>query len=151
EITGAPVPTRSIEEVIQDAAQDFDAFYAERTPKPWTETGPILVAAVDGKGIPMIKPGGAQRRVRLTKGQKANRKRMAAVAAVFTRAPWIFVTPRQVVESLFDTDRITRAGDPPPFAPGAHAGWGQLDQRQSRRGRRGGRRDVTPRSARPQD
>jgi hypothetical protein len=50
EITGAPVPTRSIEEVIQDAAQDFDAFYAQRTPKPWTETGPILVAAVEGQG-----------------------------------------------------------------------------------------------------
>jgi len=71
EITGLPVPMRSIEEVLQDAAQDFDAFYAERTPRPWTETGPILVAAVDGKGIPMIKPGKAQRRVRLTKGQKA--------------------------------------------------------------------------------
>jgi len=116
EITGAPVPARSMEEVIQEAAQDFDAFYAERTPKPWTETGPMLVAAVDGKGIPMIKPGGAQRRVRLTKGQKANRKRMATVAAVLTRAPWIR-TPRQVVESLFDSDRILRASDlpaPPP-------------------------------------
>jgi hypothetical protein len=54
EITGAPVPTRSLEEVIQDAAQDFDAFYAERTPKPWTDRGAILVAAVDGKGIPLL-------------------------------------------------------------------------------------------------
>ena len=125
EITGAPVPTRSIEEVIQDAAQDFDAFYAERAPKPWTETGPILVAAVDGKGIPMIKPGGAQRRVRLTKGQKANRKRMATVAAVFTRAPWIR-TPRQVVESLFDTDRIIRASDPPTPRPEHKRVWASL-------------------------
>jgi hypothetical protein len=113
EITGAPVPMRSMEEVIQEAAQDFDAFYAERTPKPWTETGAILVAAVDGKGIPMIKPGGAQRRIRLAKGQKANRKRMATVAAVFTRAPWVR-TPQQVVESLFDTDRINRAQPPAP-------------------------------------
>ena len=125
EITGAPVPTRSIEEVIQDAAQDFDAFYAERTPKPWTDTGPILVAAIDGKGIPMIKPGGAQRRVRLTKGQKANRKRMATVAAVFTRAPWIR-TPRQVVESLFDTDRIIRAGDSPAPRPEHKRVWASL-------------------------
>jgi hypothetical protein len=125
EITGAPVPTRSIEDVIQDAAQDFDAFYAERTPKPWTETGPILVAAVDGKGIPMIKPGGAQRRVRLTKGQKANRKRMATVAAVFTRAPWIR-TPRQVVESLFDTDRIARTSEPPAPRPEHKRVWASL-------------------------
>ena len=125
EITGAPVPTRSIEEVIQDAAQDFDAFYAERAPEPWTTTGPILVAAVDGKGIPMIKPGGAQRRVRLTKGQKANRKRMATVAAVFTRAPWIR-TPQQVVESLFDTDRIMRAGQPPAPRPEHKRVWASL-------------------------
>jgi uncharacterized protein (TIGR03435 family) len=62
--------------------------------------GSILVAAVDGQGIPMVKPGGAQPTVRLTKGQKANRKRMATVAAVSTRAPWVR-TPEQVVESLF--------------------------------------------------
>src|SRR5438046_5423946 len=70
EITGAPVPVRSIEEVLQQAAEDFDAFYVERTPPTSTGTGSILVAAVDGKGIPMIKPEGGQRAVRLTKGQK---------------------------------------------------------------------------------
>src|SRR5438034_518156 len=75
EITGAPVPVRSIEEVLQQAAEDFDAFYVERTPPTSTGTGSILVAAVDGKGIPMIKPEGGQRAVRLTKGQKANRKK----------------------------------------------------------------------------
>ena len=125
EITGAPVPTRSIEEVIQDAAPDFDACYSERTPEPWTETGSILVAAVDGKGIPMVKPGGAQRIVRLTKGQKANRKRMATVAAVFTRAPWIR-TPKQVVESLFDTERIIRTGEPPAPRPEHKRVWASL-------------------------
>ena len=100
EITGAPVFARSIEEVIRDAATDFDAFYAQRTPVAWTDTASILVAAVDGKGIPMVKPGGAARVVRRTKGQKPNRKKMATVATVFTRAPWIR-TPQQVVESLF--------------------------------------------------
>jgi hypothetical protein len=62
------------------------------------------MAAVDGKGIPMLKPGGAQPTVRLTKGQKANRERMPTMAAVFTRAPWVR-TPEQVVESLFRTQR----------------------------------------------
>src|SRR2546429_5676712 len=104
EITGAPVPVRSIEEVLQQAAEDFDAFYVERTPPTSTGTGSILVAAVDGKGIPMIKPEGGQRAVRLTKGQKANRKKMATVAAVFIRAAWIR-TPQQVVESLFRRER----------------------------------------------
>jgi hypothetical protein len=98
DLTGVSVPKRSLEEILRDAAQDFDAYYQERAPEP--AYGSLLVAAVDGKGIPMVKPGGEQPTVRLTKGQKANRKRMATVAAVFTRAPWVR-TPEQVVESLF--------------------------------------------------
>ncbi len=98
ELTGASVSKRSLEVILRDSAQDFDAFYQERSPEP--TTGSILVASVDGKGIPMVKPVAAQPQVRLTKGQKANRKRMATVATVFTRAPWVR-TPEQVVESLF--------------------------------------------------
>src|SRR5271169_4375105 len=102
ELTGVPVSKRSLEEILPDAAQDFDAFYRQRSPEP--ATGSILVAAVDGKGIPMVKPSGAKPTSRLAKGQKANKKRMATVAAVFTRAPWVR-TPEQVIESLF---RISR-------------------------------------------
>ena len=102
EITGTAIPMRSVEEVMQDAAQDFDAFYAARTLPPAAQTGSILVAAVDSKGIPIVKPTGAKRVFHLTKGQKANRKKMATVAAVFTRQPWVR-TPQQVVESLFRT------------------------------------------------
>jgi hypothetical protein len=125
EITGAPVPTRSIEEVIPDAAADFDAFYAQRDPPPWADTGSVLVAAVDGKGIPMIKPEGANPQVRLTKGQKRNRKKMATVAAVFTRAPWVR-TPQQVVESLFGKDRTIGKADPPPPRPEHKRVWASL-------------------------
>src|SRR5450755_2237230 len=82
DLTGVVVSKRSLEEILPDAAQDFDAFYQQRSPEP--ATGSILVAAVDGKGIPMVKPGGAQPKPRLAKGQKTNKKRMATVAAVFT-------------------------------------------------------------------
>lgn len=125
EITGAPVHTRSIEEVIQDAAADFEVFYVQRDPQPWADTGSILVAAVDGKGIPMIKPEGAHPRVRLGKGQKANRKKMATVAAVFTRAPWVR-TPQQVTESLFDKDRTVAKVDPPAPRPEHKRVWASL-------------------------
>jgi len=112
DLTGVSVPKRSLEEILRDAALDFDAFYQERAPEP--ANGSLLVAAVDGKGIPMVKPGGAQPTVRLTQGQKANRKRRATVAAVFTRAPWVR-TPEQVVESLLRTQRQTPAdGQTPP-------------------------------------
>jgi hypothetical protein len=123
DLTGVSVPKRSLEEILRDAALDFDAFYRERAPEP--ANGSILVAAVDGKGIPMVKPGGAQPSVRLTKGQKANRKRMATVAAVFTRAPWVR-TPEQVVESLFRIERHTPAAGQTPPRPENKRVWASL-------------------------
>jgi hypothetical protein len=123
DLTGVSVPKRSLEEILQDAALDFDAFYRERAPEP--ASGSILLAAVDGKGIPMIKPGGTQPAVRLTKGQKANRKRMATVAAVFTRAPWVR-TPEQVVESLFRIQRQTPIHGQTPPRPENKRVWASL-------------------------
>jgi hypothetical protein len=83
------------------------------------------VAAVDGKGIPMVKPGGAQPTHRLTKGQKANKKRMATVATVFTRAPWVR-TPQQVIESLFPTCRRASGDAPSPPRPENKRVWASL-------------------------
>src|SRR6516164_8773872 len=94
-----------------------------RTPPTSTDTAAILVATVDGKGIPRIKPDGGRRAVRRTKGQKANRKKMATVAAVFTRAPWIR-TPEQVVESLFGRDPSPQ--NPPPPRPEHQRLWASL-------------------------
>ena len=111
ELTGVSVCKHSLEEILPDAAQDFDAFYKQRSAP--TAVGSILVAAVDGKGIPMVKPGGAQPKARLTKGQKANKKRMATVATVFTRAPWVR-SAQQVVDSLFPTSRPPSDATPPP-------------------------------------
>lgn len=123
DFTGVSVPKRSLEEMLRDAAQDFDAFYQERVPGP--AAGSILVAAVDGKGIPMVKPGGTQSTSRLTQGQKANRKRMATVATVFTRAPWVR-TPMQVVESLFRINRQTPAEGQTPPRPENKRVWASL-------------------------
>ena len=121
ELTGVSASKRSLEAILPDAAQDFDAFYRQRSVAH--ATGSILVAAVDGKGIPMVKPGGAQPTHRLTKGQKANKKRMATVATVFTRAPWVR-TPQQVIESLFPTRR--KADAPAPSRPENKRVWASL-------------------------
>jgi hypothetical protein len=105
ELTGVSVSKRSLEELLPEAAQDFDAYYQQRAPD--TATGSLLVAAVDGKGIPVVKPVPPHPALRLTKGQKTNKKRMATVATVFTRAPWVR-TPQQVLECLFPSERQTR-------------------------------------------
>ena len=120
DLTGVSVSKGSLEQILPpDAAQDFDAFYRQRSPEPASGSIP-LVAAVDCKGIPhLVKPAGAQIQLsRLTeKGQKANKKRMATVATVFTRAPWVR-TPQQVVESLFRIlSRPTPEDAPAPPRP----------------------------------
>jgi len=111
ELTGVSVSKRSLEEILPDAAQDFDAFYQQRSVA--SACGSILVAAVDGKGIPMVKPDRAQPKARLTKGQKANKKRMATVATVFTRVPCVR-TPQQIIDGLFPSSPKPSDASPPP-------------------------------------
>ena len=123
--SGLTVPMRSLEQILQDAAQDFDAFYAQRPADPSSPAASILVVAVDCKGIPIVKPPRNERSVRRTKGQKANRKKMATVAAVFTRQPWIR-TPQQVVESLFRVHTKINHDQSPPPKPENKRVWASL-------------------------
>jgi hypothetical protein len=94
EITATTIPKRSAEQLVQDAAADFESFYAARAQGA---IGPadseILVGAIDCKGIPMVKPERAEKVVRRTKGEKANKKKMATVAAVHSQPP-IIRTPK---------------------------------------------------------
>jgi hypothetical protein len=101
EMIGTAVPKRSAEQIVREAAIDFDAFYAARAGaqvKP--ARGELLVGAIDCKGIPMVKPQSAERTVRRKKGEKANKKKMATVAAVHSQAP-VARTPNEVLDSLF--------------------------------------------------
>ena len=115
EITGFEVPKRSAEQIVREAAVDFETFYASRASaqvKPGR--GEILVGAIDCKGIPMVKPAGTERVVRRGKGQKANKKKMATVAAVHSQPP-VVRTPKEVLDSLFQTgERPERPKRPRP-------------------------------------
>jgi hypothetical protein len=101
EWTGLTISKRSAEEILQDAARDFDAFYEgrNRSLPPPSKTGLVLVAGVDCKGVPMVYEDDL-RVVTRGKNEKDNKKRMATVAAVFTQEPRVR-TPEEVVESLF--------------------------------------------------
>lgn len=100
ETTGERIPLGSAQAILIDASLDFEAFYALRA-RSRGRRGPVLVAALDGKGIPMVRPEPAPHVVRRGKGEKANKKRMATVAAVFTMKPRVR-TSVEVVASLFD-------------------------------------------------
>lgn len=99
-ITGLQISKRSAEDMARDAATDFDEFYEQRSLKPPQETAGIVVGTVDGKGVPMVKEDRTEPVVRLGRGEKANKKRMATVAAVYTVAPRVR-TPEDVTDSLF--------------------------------------------------
>jgi hypothetical protein len=112
ELTGVSVSKRSLEEILQPRISTPSTNSAQWLPPsarswwpPWTP-----------RAIPMVKPGGAQPKARLTKGQKANKKRMATVATVFTRASWVR-TPQQVIQSLFPSSHPASGEDPPPPRP----------------------------------
>jgi len=99
--TGVSIPKRTAEQIVVDASVDFASFYAQRTLRLDPESGPLLVASVDGKGVPMVKRNHGARKVRLGRGEKRNKKRMSTVGAVFTQKLNLR-TPEAVVESLFD-------------------------------------------------
>ena len=99
--TGAHVPKRQFEELVIRAAQDFEAFYAERQAgaRADPQAGSILVLTVDGKGVvmrpedlrePTQRAAAARAKTftaRLGSGRRLHAKRMAAVAAIYTVEP----------------------------------------------------------------
>jgi hypothetical protein len=59
---------------------------------PPEEEGPLMVVTADGKGVPMRRPeaeDGPKPHHRRTKGEKANKKQMACVGAVYTIEPFV--------------------------------------------------------------
>jgi hypothetical protein len=100
--TGVGLSKRSAEQVVQEAAVDFQAFYQQQQHPAPKESGPIVVTGIDCKGVPMIKPEETLRKPRRGKGDKKHKKRMATVATVRTQQLRVR-TPQEVVESLFRT------------------------------------------------
>jgi hypothetical protein len=128
--TGLTIPVGSLEQIVRDAAQDFDTFYTQRPAESSSPAASILVVAVDCKGIPIVKPTPNKPSAPMTtkagaKGPKPNRKKMATVVAVFSRQPCIR-TPEQVVESLFRVAGRTNADQPPHPRPENKRIWASL-------------------------
>lgn len=95
ETTGGAVPKRQLQDLAVEVAQDFETFYSSQLAEVAEETTDPLIISLDEKGIVMrqealreqTKKAAANEehklRTRLSKGEKSNRKRMAAVATVY--------------------------------------------------------------------
>jgi hypothetical protein len=102
--TATTVPKRQVEQLTQNAAKDFCAFYEAQAAPPEHEQGLLLLLTFDGAGVIMrpdsLRPEtqrAAKRQeaepkhwpAKLGSGQKAHRKRMAQVAGVYGIAPFV--------------------------------------------------------------
>lgn len=120
-MSGAHVPKRQAEEAVQRAARDFGSFYSGTAFDFGGPTSELLVMTFDQKGVVLHKEDlkEATRKAaessrhkldtRLCQGEKRGRKRMAAVAAVYTVAPYLR-TAQEVIAGL----RHVRDATPKP-------------------------------------
>jgi len=94
----------SLERMNRQMARAVEPFRNSRRRPPANEEGQIVVLTADNKGIPMRRPAehrpvGSHRK----KGEKANKKQMATVGAVYTVDPKVR-TAEEVVAALFRDD-----------------------------------------------
>ena len=132
--TGATVPKRQVEQLVREAAEGFDEYYAARAVEPVTEDANILVLTFDGTGVHMrvealreqtrkqreASEGEASRWPTPAKTKAAvarNGTRMAAVSAVYQVAPH----PRQAFDILRELQPVaaTESQRPPRPRPQA--------------------------------
>ena len=110
--TGQLIGTRQLRELTLTAAQDVDAFYAQRERTP-PDGNDLLVLSCDAKGM-VMRPDGLREptrtqaqnssgklKTRLSKGEKQGRKRMAEIVTVYELAP----EPRTPADILPDPDK----------------------------------------------
>ncbi len=91
-LLGLRLGTRALEQMNRAVAGDAPSFQDSLEPPPACEEGPLMVVTADGKGVPMRRPeeeDGPRPHHRRTKGEKANKKRMACVGAVYSIDPFV--------------------------------------------------------------
>lgn len=104
-ILGLKQSVDSLERMNTQMAESVAAFREERTLPPAAEEGEIVVSSADGKGVVMRRGEGEKApAAHRTKGEKASRKEMAIVGAVYTVDRYVR-TPVEVVAALFGDDR----------------------------------------------
>ncbi len=86
ELLGIAPSVRAAEVINREMAEFAPLFRLNQPAPPAKEEGELVVVTGDGKGIPMRRKGEQPRThgQRRTKGQKANKKQMSYVGAVYT-------------------------------------------------------------------
>jgi hypothetical protein len=107
EILGLRQTVRSLEDMNLAMSGQVESFRQWQPTPPAGEEAAILVLSSDGKGVPMRKEEMAKTG-RRKKGEKANKKRMACVGAVYTIEPFVRTAADVVDEVMRDKARKNR-------------------------------------------
>jgi len=107
------IGVHTLERMSQEMADSVVPFREAIEPPPATEEGPILVVTADGKGVPMRRPvqDGPKRHHRRTKGEKANKKQMACVGAVYSIKPFVR-TADDILDEVIRHEKIKDRPEP---------------------------------------
>jgi hypothetical protein len=112
-LLGLRLGTRALEGMNRAVAEYAPAFQATLEVPPPEEEGPLLVVTADGKGVPMRRPpqDGPKPHHRRTKGEKANKKQMACVGAVYSIEPFVRKA-EDIIDEVLRKEKAERRPEP---------------------------------------
>ena len=127
-ILGLEIAVKASEDLNREQASDVEVFQDSLPVPAAEEEGPLLVVTADCKGVPLVRkavpeidePGGPSGSSghgrssgchRRGKGEKANKKQMAAVGAVYTIKPFVR-TADDVIEEVMRKEARQRRPSP---------------------------------------
>ena len=110
-ILGVEITVRASEDLNREQSSDVEVFQDQLPVPDAAEEGPLLVVTADCKGVPLVRkalppsqetdtPLPALAKPRRGKGEKANKKKMAAVGAVYTIQPFVRATDDVIEEVM---------------------------------------------------
>jgi hypothetical protein len=122
-ILGLEIAVKASEDLNREQGSDVEPFQNHLATPEATEEGPILVVTADCKGVPLVRkalppeeettdtPLPALANQRRGKGEKANKKKMAAVGAVYTIDPFVR-TADEVIDEVMRKKAAKRRPKP---------------------------------------
>ena len=112
QILGLKQSVQALEHQNQQMAQSVEGFRRQQPAPPKQEEGSLLIFTADGKGVPMRRQSDEPApQGRLNPGEKANKKRMAVVGAVYTIDPFVR-TAEEVVDEVMRQKAKARRPQP---------------------------------------
>jgi hypothetical protein len=108
--------SQGVQHVARVVAADVQPFYEQKPAPAPKDEAELLVATIDGKGVPMRPDEPRGSKLRIGPGEKPNKKKEAVVSAVYT-IDRHRRTPEDVIREVDEDNRIVAPDVAPPARP----------------------------------